>query len=312
MIYDAHSHVGVDAFHFIPSTIERYSLLAEDLCIGEANLMPVPSPVYTDSSGTIIKPLIWKFEGNSFHHYRVEENSERVFRNCPSNPYSEINDLLRNNITDQPERLKINFIPLIHPLYDKINYVNSLLNLNPRAVKIHGIASGIYPEQANPELLELFSQRNTPIIIHTDFYTENPREPIELLYKNNTASRWLSLLQEYNVKAFITHGARLEKNAFEMINNSDLFVMGLSPDRLITDEPKRLSRNLPYLETIIEEIEISKICFDLDYSWNLLNRGKSELDFSLPERLSSILSNRELSLVLHGNAKKFFSPSTNL
>ena len=99
---------------------------------------------------------------------------------------------------------------------------------------------------------------------------------------------------------------------FDIINNSDLFVIGLSPDRLITDEPKRLSRNLPYLETIIKEIDINKICFDLDYSWNLLNRGKSELDFSLPERLSSILSNRELSLILHENAKKFFSPSTNL
>lgn len=312
MIYDAHSHIGVDAFHFIPSTIERYLSLAKNLGIEEANLMPVPSPVYTDSSGTIIKPLIWKFEENSFHHYRVEENNEVVFRNCPSNPYSEINGLLRNNIKAQPERLKISFIPLIHPLYDRIDYINSLLDLNPRAVKIHGIASGIYPEQTSPELLELFSQRKTPVIVHTDFYTENPRDPIELLYKKNTASRWLSLFQKYNVKAFITHGARLEKNAFEMINNSDLFVIGLSPDRLITDEPKRLSRNLPYLDTIIEEIDINKICFDLDYSWNLTNREKAELDGTLPERLKGVLSSTEIPSVLYDNANSFFNSSTNL
>lgn len=312
MIYDAHSHVGVDAFHTIPCTIEGYLPLAEKLCIGETNLMPVPSPVYTDSSGTIIKPLIWKFEGDSFHHYRVEENGRSVFLNCSLNPYSEINDLLRSNMVDQSEDLKLNFIPLIHPIYDQTDYVKSLLDLNPHAVKIHGIASGIFPEQTSPDLLKLLSQRKIPVIIHTDFYTEEPKKPIELLYKNNTASRWLSLFQEYDVKAYITHGARLEENALDIINNSDLFVVGLSPDILITSELKRLSRNVSFLETILTEVDINKVCFDLDYSWNLNNRESSELDLNLPNRLKKILSGKELSSVLYDNAKKFFDPSINL
>lgn len=312
MIYDAHSHIGVDAFHFLPSTIEGYLQKAEKLNIDEANLMPVPSPVYTDISGTIIKPLTWKFEDNSFHHYKIEKNEDIIFKNCSLNPYSEFNNLLRNNLLNQSEELKLNFIPLIHPIYDRTDYVNSLLDLNPRAVKIHGIASGIFPEQTRSELLELFSQRKIPVIIHTDFYTKDPREPIELLYKNNTASRWLSLFQENSVKAYITHGARLEKNAFDIINNSDLFVVGLSPDILITNEPKRLSRNLPYLETILDEIDINKICFDLDYSWNLINRENSKLDLTLPERLKDILSSKNLSSVLYDNANNFFNSSTNL
>lgn len=85
-----------------------------------------------------------------------------------------------------------------------------------------------------------------------------------------------------------------------------MFVVGLSPDLLITSELNRLSRNVRYLETIFTEVDINKVCFDLDYSWNLNNRTSSDLDLTLPSRLEKILSGEELKLVLYDNAKKFF------
>lgn len=307
MIYDSHSHLGIDSFHNIPGNLELYIKQAHELGILKSNLMPVPSPAY-EKDGVLIKPLIWRYEGKKFLNFRLEQKGSSISSTPnPVNPYKEINDILEKVIKEKNSNISLYFIPLVHPLLDSTKQIDYILSKNPRAIKIHGVACGIKPEQIPQKILSQIARAELPVIIHTDYYSlPDENNPLKILYRTNTAIQWLKLFEKHKIKGFITHGARLDNTAFEIINRSDLFRLGMSPDLLLGRESDRLAKTDSYLDVLLDSLDLDKICFDIDYPWNIPKREASGLEWGLLSRIKPLMSDSEFNQVTYKNATNFF------
>ncbi|MCX6749097.1 MAG: hypothetical protein NT076_05850, partial [Candidatus Pacearchaeota archaeon] len=181
IVYDAHSHIGIDSFHPLEGRIGDYFSLAKRNGVVIANIMAVPSPVYK-IGGIEKQPLFWEVSGNTFSYYSREKVGGNwiIKSKNPANPYREYNNLLEDFLKGitQPN---LKFVPLMHPLLDTPEQLEEVVSKGPIAIKIHGIACGIIPEEVPSHILEIIGKSSIPIIVHTDNAPPSFKGPIDYL-----------------------------------------------------------------------------------------------------------------------------------
>ena len=317
---DAHSHfsinegeakVGVECYFPREGNINDYYKLAVKNNIVEAMLMPCPTPIIVSENGRIINtPITWQERnGKIFYFCRSIENGKETISEPKENPYSEINFRLREYLLNyNSKEVKFNFIPLINLVFDTPDYVDELISLKPQAFKVHGIGLGLDDfSKINTELLKRIGESKIPIIVHTDFMDGVPKSKIEEVYKANDPLNWISILEKYEVRALLTHGVRLCEKSADIVNNSQLFRVGISPDLLIQSEPLRIKMKRDYLQKLITLIGTEYLLFDMDFPWNIADRETFEPDDGIIKRMTEYITNSELEDVVYNNARSFFN-----
>jgi len=315
-ILDAHSHIGLDSFYPFEGTLNEYVTNSVKIGITDSVIMPVTSPaIYFNNHK--FSDLLWQYNSSSktFTYLSFGISDQITNSKVYIHPYASYNNMISVLLNDfVNNNINFHFVPLVHPLLDSIEYIEYLLSTNPVAIKIHGIAAGIYPNQVPKEFWNLIKRYDIPIIVHTDFDANTNNSAISILRNENSSLNWVKILDKKNIKGYITHGARLNIKSIDIINHSDLFVVGIGPDSLISLEPERLENSDIYLKQLFKLISLDKLCFDLDYPWNVkkpissLKNSKTDLDFDSIERIKNLgLSRSELDKVLFFNASKFYN-----
>lgn len=311
-VYDAHSHIGIDVFIKRHAEIFSYLETAKKLKIKKANIMPAPCPFYETQEGKI-QALIWEREKRNFKYFRITEKEGRKTKiENPPNPYSEANNQLRSILSSlKNPNIDLRYIPLIHPLLDEQSHLEKLIEEDIVAIKIHGIAAGIEPSQVPRSVLELISKSGIPVILHTDNTQEDTNVPFNYLRKENSAINWINLFLRQEIKGYISHGAYLCEEAIREINNSDQFLLGIGPVKLIEFDKSNLLQpteinNRGYLSKIFDQVDINKISFDIDFPCNVMDFTYSEEDLVSKDYVASYLSFSEQEKVFRKNAERFF------
>lgn len=302
-IIDSHSHIGVDYFFKFPGILTEYLTKASQIGITDSLLMPTPCPVIT-KNGKEIVPLIWNYENKLFNFYQKEfKGNQTAVR---ENPYLLANNLLESEISKVNKgSIRLHFVPLVHPIFDTIEYLDSLLKQKPVAIKLHGISSAFSPYDIGNNFWNIVRKYNIPIIVHTDYDNTGSETPLVKLRNLNQPLDWIKVFKINNVKALLTHGVRLCPESAKIVNQSNNFVVGIGPDSLIAHEKERLYSDGIYLDELFSMINIDKLVFDIDYPWNIKN---DSLDFNSVKRIKNLsISESDLDRVLFENSASFFN-----
>lgn len=309
-VIDAHSHIGIDNAWSHIGCLEEYVQHSTALGVCKSILMPVPMPILKVGSCKVIPVMVGTYEDEIFIVNGIEDCYGLRAVPVQENPYQYANELLYHKIsTYRDGNLDLYFVPLIHPVLDTTEYLESIIQkYNPVALKIHGYSSLISPFEISPLFFEIIQSNHIPLIIHTDCDINVDENSFDSYLRNeNSPLNWLSLLSNYDIKAYITHGARLSDESIDIVNQSPNFVIGLGPDNLLSHEDDRLYSNDPYLGTLFSKVDIDKICFDLDYPWNVISYNNDEFDWDSLNRINALnLTDFEKEKVYYKNANDFF------
>jgi len=300
-IIDSHSHIGFD-WCWGESNIKGYEKVAEKEGIKTALLMPAPGQIDFQSGKRII---LYEYNEQGFIYSSELEKTIPTVRL--------INEQIFNILKSYNGKLKIKFVPLIHPILENYEYLYQINELySPIAFKIHGVATGITPKLFSNEYIYHLKKIGKPIIVHTD-YLKNSNEN-KCIRNENSGHEWCKFFVNNDLKGYITHGARLDPRAFEIINKNENLVVGCGPDSLMINNTDRLfdelidnQNNINILKILKEKVAVDKILFDVDYSWNVKNSKSKEMDYDGVNRVKNVFhkqSEREKILCL--NAKNFF------
>lgn len=302
-IVDAHSHIGVDHFFKFQGKLAEYIEECKKIGITDSLLMPTPCPVISFNDQSVI-PLVWEYKNQRFFFYREEIGKKKTV--VQKNPYSLTNKLLQSSISEMKNtEINLLFVPLVHPKYDTIEYLDMLLRDSPTAIKLHGISSAFSPYDVSDEFWSIVRKHDIPIIVHTDYDNTESDTPIAKLRNLNSPLDWIKVLIRQDIRALLTHGVRLCEESCHLINERDNFIVGIGPDSLISLEDERLYKTGDYLRNLFSMVKIEKLVFDIDYPWNV--KG-GYLDFNSINRIKKLgLCDNDLDKVLSQNAIKFFN-----
>lgn len=273
LIIDAHSHLGI-GFQNRPATIEEYQKIKDKYNIDYSLIMPNPPQItYTQNHSELINSL-------NYETYKVISTS-----------------VLKDSIF---------FVPIISPIYTSPSLLERYIEeYNPIALKIHLKVDASYPELISDEIIKILKKYNIPLIVHTD-YSPSSNSFKEQLKNLNSAINWLNFFRKNEIKGYLTHGARLNKEVLQDVNGIDNVVIGLGPDFLLDQITPDSLEQSDYLRTLHDYVDPSKICFDVDYNWNFVNLSTNELDFESIKRLENYWSDKELDYILGCNSNSFF------
>lgn len=309
MIIDCHSHFGND-YYCGNVELEDYIKYCKVLGISLAFLMPTPWPKYFDDDGKEVTSLIWEhMDYKTKIYYSIfNGKKEQIYKN----PYKQVNlkyfDLIKNNNSN----IRLEYIPLVHGVLDTPDYLYELLdNIKPKAIKMHGFASGFSPEEIKPEICEILRYFDLPIILHTSVYNYNYGYGYDTKYWRNEChpNRWVKFLKANNLKGVLNHGACLNDDSLLEVNRNDNLMIGIGPDLDISrdffkvDIDKKTYNNIGYLKLLKKKVLTCKLLFDVDFNWNIDN---GQLDYLQIERFSKIWNESELDSILYGNAIKYY------
>ena len=115
-IIDAHSHIGID-YKYGTSKLDEYVEFCKKNGITKANVMPQPNPAYV-INGKIVPCMTWQYKDGKITY--------ETYDNTNKNPYKYINYYYYQQCKNVKE-MNINFIPLIHPILDELQYVEELI-----------------------------------------------------------------------------------------------------------------------------------------------------------------------------------------
>ncbi len=185
------------------------------------------------------------------------------------------------------------------------------------ALKIQGLATHSYPQLLSPELIEIFRKYSKPLIIHTDYLNDfsNPNisEHLRKIMCLNDPLGWAQWTIQNNLRVYLAHGIRLDKDCARLVNTYEGLVVGIGPDLMIQQEPWRLkSKTKDYISFLLDLINHEKILFSTDFAWNFKDPLNEEiLDWTTIERLKRHLStelngSNSLENILYQNAERFF------
>lgn len=301
-IVDAHSHIGIDHI-FGTSTLEDYIKFCRKNGITCGNVMPQPNPAYI-MQGKIIPCMSWKYEKGTIKYDTYDHSNE--------NPYKYINYYYYKQCKEVKD-INVNFIPLVHPVLDTTEYLEKLIkDLQPLAIKIHGIGSGISPKDITQELITLLKKYDLPIITHVECDTRintSHSEGKKYIKKINNAYDWANFLVRNNLRGILTHGLALDEQAIYLVKHNRDIMIGIGPDLLISKQPHRLKKegnSQQYLQMLKESIPVSQIVFDVDFNWNI-DPKTNEIDEKAIERIKKIwqLPN-EQKRIFSQNVKEFY------
>lgn len=279
LVIDSHSHVGKDIFHG-ESTIEGYIDFAKKSHINVGIIMGVPSPCI-DLKDPSTRFMYWKFNGINMEFYGKK------------NPFSEmnykLNELLKEKSSDA---LQLLFVPTFHPILDEIEQFEKMLVItDPVAIKIHGIGSGVGPNDISQDYIELIKKYELPVIVHVDCDFGKGSQSMQYVRNINRAILWAKFFERNKIKGILNHGASLDLDTFQLVNNSDYLRIALGPDKIACIDNNRLffdcqSDYKEYLRFLKKHLDTSKILYDADYNWNRME-GQED-DYESVERVKEI------------------------
>lgn len=319
-IIDGHSHiayenefeiVGKNIMMPLISDIQKYNEIALKNGIKTVLFSPCTSPIITNKNKNISTIYnLWKYENNKFIYFcEVIEKGKIIQKDMIKNPYYEVNKKLKKYLESLKTGLVTHYIPAINLYFDTPEYLEELISQKPLGLKIHGISTGLYDlNKINIELLNIISHSDIPLVIHTD-YSSKSNTPIDILYQANEPRKWINILLKNNIRAYLTHGCRLDKESAKIINdNKNQFLVGIGPDILLNNEPERLTENSDnYLKDLFKIFNIDFLSFDVDYNWNYTDRISYTYDCEQLSRIKEIISDEsDLKKVLKNNSKSFF------
>ena len=278
MIIDGHSHLGLDYHHGL-SDMKKYLEYINNLKIDCGIVMPQVNPMYL-KNGMYVRPNL-----------------------KDDNPYSDINNLLYDSVSSQKKLL---YVPYLHIAQDKIKYLEELYErMHPVAFKVHGIGSRTIINDFNTEIVNFLKLNNIPLIIHTDFVIKEKNERLKNLRVGNMAYDWGKFLIKNGIRGVLNHGCSYDRRAFELVNSSDLLMVGLGPDNMVKENDNRLVEKISgkYLKDIQKYLDVEKMIFDIDYNWNTSDLSN---DYEVINRYKDSFDEEDLKKVLGINAKKFY------
>lgn len=263
-IIDGHSHVGQDIFHG-KSDIDDYIAFAKKTGINVALIMGVPSPC-KDLNDIHSRQMYWKYFDDKIHYYGK------------NNPYMvlnyELSDLLKRSTSNN---LQLFFVPMLHPILDDVREFEKLIiETDPVAIKIHGIGSGIGPQDIGTDFINLIKKYQLPIIVHTDCDFGKGSISMQYVRNINSAKNWTEFFINNEIYGVLNHGASLDKSVFELVNKSNLVKIALGPDKIACKDKNRLyidclNNYKNYLLYMKNNLDSSKIIYDADFNWNMEN-----------------------------------------
>lgn len=237
------------------------------------------------------------------------------------NPYMETNNYWLNRAEEtnntHSNHNVIHIMPIHHPILDTVDEVKRLLyDSRTIALKVHGAACAVAPNDIKPEVIDLLKSANKPIIVHTDYNVQEPQTNLQYIYRLNDPRKWVEWAKTTGIKTLITHAARLSQEAISAAKGCDNIVFGYGPDLLIMAEQDRLFKKtdnlmLDFFKLILPE-QSDQIIFDFDFGWNTkTGRDWEKRDWSMPERsieaVESLGYDRKIvSKILYNNAARFF------
>lgn len=299
LVIDSHSHVGKDIFHG-ESTIDGYIDFAKKSHINVGIIMGVPSPCI-DLKDPSTRFMYWKFNGINMEFYGKK------------NPFSEmnyeLNELLKEKSSDA---LQLLFVPTFHPILDEIEQFEKMLVItDPVAIKIHGIGSGVGPNDISQDYIELIKKYELPVIVHVDCDFGKGSQSMQYVRNINRAILWAKFFERNKIKGILNHGASLDLDTFELVNNSDYLKIALGPDKIACIDNNRLffdcqSDYKEYLRFLKKYLDTSKILYDADYNWNKIE-GQVD-DYESVERVKEIFGDGSDAVDILSNNLLDFNP----
>ena len=296
IIVDSHSHIGKDIFHG-DSFIDDYIQFAKQSQIDIGILMGVPSPC-TNLNDVSSRLMYWKYVEGKMQYYGQR------------NPFMKLNYDLNSLIAQKSSReLILLFAAVFHPVMDDMDYFSKLIDeTDPIAIKIHGIGSGVGPEDISNDYIKLLQRINIPIIVHTDCDFGKGSISMQHVRNINRAINWARSFDKNKIKGILNHGASLDKETFNIVNNSEYLTTALGPDKIACLDKNRLFvdclkdyRN--YLQYMKDNLKISKIIYDTDYNWNL--HDKNDIDYDSVKRVREIFGEEDAIKILGNNLMDF-------
>lgn len=292
LVIDGHSHFGLDIFHGY-TNIDEYIKFAKKSHINAGLIMPVPVPC-TNIKDSNSRYMWWTIENG-----KIKYHGNR-------NPFQTINYALFNVIKEkQNDDIKLFFVPALHPILDDVYELEKLINdTDPVALKIHGIGSGVGPEDVPKELIDIIKKYELPLILHTDRDNGKTKDRSMIFIRNiNDSEKWANFLINNEIKGTLNHGASLNKNTFDIVNKHDFVKVAIGPDLVSCLDENRLEKECKknyriYLKELRNSLDIKKIIYDADYNWNVLGGD----DYYSVDRVKEIFTNlEEQDNVLHNN-----------
>lgn len=318
---DSHSHIGYEndeeivgkniMMPYLP-TFSEYLQLAKKNSVEKVLFVPCTSPMIIDKIRHFTKVYyLWEYVNGKYRYFsEVVDNGKIIKGEMSKNPYKEVNVKIFKYLKKLKGEISTEFIPAISLYFDTPDYIEELLSLNVKGLKVHGISTGLYDlSRVNQDILSLLKRSDVPLMIHTDFM-KNPKTPIDYLYSENNPINWLKLLVKNDIKGYLVHGCRLSIECSRIMkDNNGQFLTGISPDILLANEPERLMiKTDNYLETLFNMFDIEMLAFDLDYNWNYTDRITYTYDDEQLNRLNKLkLSKNNKEKILKKNSERFFN-----
>ena len=264
LIIDGHSHCGLDIFHGYTG-INEYIDFAKKSGINVGLIMPVPVPC------TSIE------DPNSRYMWWTIEN-EKLKYHGDRNPFQFVNYSLYRTIEKiKDDSVKLLFIPEIHPALDDAYELEKLINdTDPVALKVHGIGSGVGPDDFSKEIIDVIKKYELPLILHTDRDNGKTVDKTMIYIRNiNDSEKWAKFLIENEIHGTLNHGASLNKKTFELANKTEFIKVALGPDLVSCLDENRLATDCrkdykTYLRILRDNLSSNRIIYDADYNWNTL------------------------------------------
>lgn len=271
-IVDSHSHLGL-GFDSKVATIDDYKRLKKILGITISLLMPQPILDLNQTRSELLFDQINK---------KVDEEIKKT------------ND----------DSYK--FVPTVSPVYTSPKKLEEYIQLyKPLAFKIHMRADNSNPSLISNDWIKILKKYNIPLIVHTD-YSKDSKTKKDILKNLNSSLNWMLFFQKNDIKGYLTHGARLNKEVFEKINKTDNILIGMGPDLLLQKySSSALEQQGDYLKILYDNVNPDKLAFDIDFNWNLDNDGN--LDSNSIKRLENYWTEDQLAKILCKNSKKLFN-----
>ncbi len=270
-IIDSHSHIG-KGFIDTPATIEEYEVVRKHFSITTSLLMPQP---IMDS--------------------KIERSTELFMK---------INEDVSKQISGCAIKDSIHFIPIFSPVYMSPKELEELIEIyQPKALKVHYKNDDSHPWLISEGHIKVLLKHDIPLIVHTD-YSPNRGNYKDDLKNMNSGLEWYQFLTWKGLRGYLTHGARLNREVLDKVNKADNIVIGMGPDMMLQDYAVSGLEQRNYLETLYNQVDPSKLVFDLDYNWNL--NKNNELEYGSIDRLGEFYKEDELRLILGKNSERFF------
>ncbi|MCB9807641.1 amidohydrolase family protein [Candidatus Peribacteria bacterium] len=302
------------------SDFELYRNNAERIGIARAVIYPTPTHIHQQNS--IIETSCYWRPGNmgNSRYYLTLKNQETgnvTTVEQPKNPFRNFNiavlEFVRNfNATRNAIRL--HFTPKIHPILDDKSALEELIGDETVMLKIHGLATHTNPDDIPTWVVEMLIHYDLPLVAHTDYIdldTAKRRSAMEQelneLCAQNSPLAHIHWALKNNVRMIINHGARLDPEAINIINNEEKLIMAHGPDsHLEARQDHLVTKTDDYVETLFRMADPDSVMFSTDYRWNVgIACNWDAMRWDSIERLRKVLSPDDANKVLSENAFKF-------